>query len=203
MKILIVDDHPLVRKGIMLVLAGDEKIDEIYEATNITKGIETIKNKNPDIVIVDLKLENHENGIDLVEKAKKLNRNIKFLILTSYLSMDNFDRAEKLAVDGYIFKDAIDEDIRYAISVVTRNQKYYSPSVSKYCGNSGIDSEIKNLLTKREREVLNKLAQGLTNEEIAKSLFITKNTVKKHISNILSKLGLENRSQVVYYVNNI
>jgi two-component system nitrate/nitrite response regulator NarL len=203
MRILVVDDHPLVRKGIILVLSGDEKIEEIYESANIEEGISLLKQKEPDIAIVDLKLDNHENGMDLIERAKKFNKKTKFLILTSYLSVDNFDRAEKLGVDGYIFKDAIDEDIRYAISVVKRDQKYYSPSVSKYCGNSGIDNEIKKHLTKREREVLNKLAQGMTNEDIAKSLYITKNTVKKHISNILSKLGLENRSQVVYYVNNV
>jgi two-component system nitrate/nitrite response regulator NarL len=203
MTIIIIDDHQLVRKGIISVLKNDDKIESIYEAENGETAFDIINKYMPEIMLVDIKLKNGLSGLSIIEEAKRKNLPMKMIILTSYLSIDDFETAENLNVDGYIFKDALDEDIKYAISLVYRGQKYYSPSVVKYCSGSTNKSKLREILTKREIEVLKEVGKGMTNDEIAKFLFISENTVKKHISNILSKLNLGNRAQVVRFINNI
>lgn len=200
MNLLIVDDHPLVRKGIISILSNAKDINEIKEASNIEEAMSKIKKADIQMSMIDLKL-GKESGLDIISKSKELNINMKFIIVTSFLSKDNFAKAEQLAVDGYILKEAFAEDILYAISVISRGKKYYDPEIFRHKEDLNNKNALSQL-TNREKEVLKEIGKGLSNEEIANALYISEHTVKKHVSNILSKLDLKHRAQLVFMVNN-
>ncbi len=199
MNVLIVDDHPLVRKGISFALSCEKDIDNILESSNICEAINLINSKNPDLVIVDLNL-GKENGLEIIKIAKNNGMNTKFIILTSSLKKEDFTKSTEMGVDGYILKDAFAEDIMYAIHVVLRGKKFIDPEIVKYQVESSSGNEFSEL-TPREYDVLVELGKGLSNYEISKELFISENTVKKHVSNILLKLQLTHRTQVALLVN--
>lgn len=199
MKLMIIDDHTLVRKGVISMLLNKNNISSIEEAANIQDSIVILEKEKPDIALVDFKL-GEDCGLEIVEKGRKVSSTTKFVILTSFIPREDFMAAENVGVDGYILKNAYIEDILYAINVVIRGKKYYDPDIMKYKDN--IDSEhIFNQLTVREKDVLNELGKGLSNEEIAGRLYISENTVKKHVSSILSKLNFTHRTQIVALVN--
>jgi two-component system nitrate/nitrite response regulator NarL len=197
--ILVVDDHPLVRRGIIDILSLNNSWKDIIEASNIENAFKVISAQQVDIIIVDLHL-GIENGFDLIEKVKKLYQNIKFIILTSSSSVMDFKRAQLLNVEGYILKDAFIDDIIYALNVVVRGQNYYSPQL--LCNSMNESKEMMSL-TIREKEVLFQLSRGMTNSQISNALYIAEGTTKKHISNILSKLDMNNRIEAVLYARNI
>lgn len=200
MNIVIVDDHPVVRKGLIFILTNEKSIKEIKEASNIQEAMSIMTKQEIGIAVINLKLDK-EDGLEIVAKAKEIGLKTKFIILTSFISQENFKRAEQLGVDGYILKEAFVEDILYAISIVSRGKKYYYPEILKQ--NSKLNNNsIVNQLTHREKDVLKEITKGLSNEKIASSLYISEYTVKKHVSNILSKLNLSNRTQVAFMVNN-
>lgn len=199
MNVLIVDDHPLVRKGVSYALSYEDDIDTILEASNICEAINLINYKKPDIAIVDLNLCK-EDGLEIIKTAKNKGTNTKFIILTSSLKKEDFIRSSEAGVDGYILKDAFAEDIMYAIHVVLRGKKFIDPEITKYQVESISDNGFSEL-THREYEVLVELGKGLSNYEISKELFISENTVKKHVSSILLKLQLTHRTQVALLVN--
>ncbi|MDR7855059.1 response regulator transcription factor [Tissierella sp.] len=201
MKILIVDDHPLVRKGIVSTLSFEKDIDVILEASNIEEALNVIMREIPTLAIVDLNLGNR-NGLEIIAKSRNKGVATKFIILTSSIRKEDFNRAMEVGVDGYILKDAFAEDILYAIHVVLRGKQFIAPEVINYQSKASIETNGFNELTPRESDVLIELGRGLSNYEIAKELFISENTVKKHVSNILSKLELSHRTQVALLVNN-
>jgi two-component system nitrate/nitrite response regulator NarL len=200
MRILIVDDHPLVRKGITSTLSFEEDIEKVLEASTVDEAVNLIQMEKPELAIVDLNLGN-EDGLDIVKSSRRRGVKTKFLILTSSVKKEDYMRAEEVNVDGYILKEAFAEDILYAIHVVLRGRKFIDPEVIRYkTANSKADSYLAQL-TPRESDVLVELGKGLSNCEIAKNLFISEHTVKKHVSNILSKLELEHRTQAALLVN--
>ena len=146
MNILIVDDHPLVRKGLLSILSLEENIEKIYEASNIEQAIHTLKREKIDIAIIDLSL-GKEYGLDVVEKARKelCLTHIKFVILTSSIREDDFNKANKVNVDGYILKDAFTDDIIYALRVVLRGKRFIDPEILYYVSNHHIIKIWKNL----------------------------------------------------------
>ena len=200
MKILIVDDHPLVRKGIISILSFEESIKEIIEAGDIAEAMKKIQMEKPEVAIVDLNL-GYEDGLEIIEKSREKECKTKFIILTSSIKKDDYTRAKKMNVDGYILKEAFAEDIIYAISVVVRGKQFIDPEVIKYESKKNEIDQHLNDLTPREGDVLVELGKGLSNIEIAGELFISENTVKKHVSNILSKLDLSHRTQAALLIN--
>lgn len=193
MKILIVDDHPMVRRGVASILFNEKNIDSIMEAGGINEALSIMINDNIGLVLIDLRLDN-ERGLDLAGKIRNMQIETKIIFLTSSITYEEFLEGEKLQVNGYILKEALPEDILYAINLVLRGKKYYDPEIKKK--DTCIDK-----LTDRERDVMQKLGDGLSNDEIASQLFISQYTVKKHVSNILNKLNLNNRSQVVLFTS--
>lgn len=193
MKLLVVDDHPMVRKGLVLTLSFEENIEEVKEASCIKEALQSIREDRPDISIVDLRLGD-EDGLDVVQKAKEEGLYTKFLILTSSVKKEDFKRAQELDVDGYILKEAFAEDILYAFHVVQRGKKFYDPEIMRYEDNKKENNQLQQL-TQREKDVLLELSNGKSNVEIANTLFISEHTVKKHVSNILLKLQLTHRTQ--------
>nr|WP_312576633.1 response regulator transcription factor [Sedimentibacter sp.] len=199
MNVLIVDDHPLVRKGISFALSCEKDIDNILEASNICEAINLISSRKPILAIVDLNL-GKEDGLEIIKIAKNMGINIKFIILTSSLRKEDFIRSSEAGVDGYVLKDAFAEDIMYAIHVVLRGKKFIDSEITKYQVDSLSDNDFSEL-TPREYDVLMELGKGLSNYEISKKLFISENTVKKHVSSILLKLQLNHRTQVALLAN--
>ncbi|NLC19815.1 MAG: response regulator transcription factor [Clostridiales bacterium] len=198
--ILVVDDHPLVRRGIIDILSVNKE-HEIYEASNIAAAMTALKRQQIDIIIIDINL-GKENGFELVLAVKDSYPEIKRVILTSSVNVFDYKKAMELNVDAYIIKDAFIEDIVYALQVVSRGGKYYSPQIVQQSMNGFMPKELLGL-TDREKEILVHLSRGMTNAQISNALFISEGTTKKHISNILSKLNLNNRVEAVLYTRKI
>ncbi|MCA0971758.1 response regulator transcription factor [Halobacillus litoralis] len=197
MKLLVVDDHPLVRQGLLALLRKNN--DEVREASSIAEASESIASYQPDLVLVDLRL-GKESGFQLIKDAGKFGNSIKFVILTSSARISDFKTAKELGVSGYILKEALPEELLYALKLVSNGRKYYDPGVLEVMMD---EEETENVegLTKKEQEVLRLLGMGGSNRDIAGQLFISENTVKKHVSQILDKLHLPDRTQAALYAN--
>lgn len=200
MRIVIVDDHPLVRKGLAAVLSNEPDIEIVGEASGVEGALIAIEELKPDLSLIDLKLCN-ECGLDIIERINREEVKSKFAILTSSINEEDFRHSEEVKVDGYILKEALIDEILYAIRVIVRGRKYYDPGVLDILMKKNDEGLIEDL-TERERDVLIALGKGLNNKDIAKNLYITEYTVKKHVSQILSKLELRDRTQAALYANN-
>ncbi|WP_342433240.1 response regulator transcription factor [Neobacillus sp. FSL H8-0543] len=203
MRIVIVDDHPLVRKGLASVLTLNESMEVLGEATNSREAMDLFCSSKPDLALVDLRLGN-ESGLDLITNARKQGITCKFVVLTSSTEEEDFIRAKEIGVDGYVLKEAFPEELIHALRIIGKGRKYYDPGVLDLVMRSGdsIDED-KHIeqLTPKEKEVLIELGKGHSNKDISLALYITEYTVKKHVSQILAKLGLTDRTQAALYAN--
>lgn len=200
MKVLVVDDHPLVRKGIISTLYMHQNVDNIDEASTVDEAVSLLSKNKPEITIIDLYL-GKEDGLEIVNRAKNRHIDTRFIVLTSSSRKEDFERAQNLDVDGYVLKDAFTDDIIYAFKVISRGRKYYDPAILDYKLKSGKKSVLDEL-TQREMDVFKELGKGCSNQQIAKNLFISEHTVKKHVSSILGKLGLSHRTEAALLANN-
>jgi DNA-binding NarL/FixJ family response regulator len=201
MKIVIVDDHPLVRKGLAAVLSMQPNVQFAGEAKNQREAMLVLKETQPDLVLLDLKLAD-ESGLDIIKAARRIGFSGKFILLTSSASREDFLKAEEAGIDGYVLKEALPEELLYAIQLVSKGRKYYDPTILENKLREDVGS-LTDELTPKEREVLIELGQGACNREIAAKLFISEFTVKKHVSQILAKLRLADRTQAALYANAI
>lgn len=198
MKLLIVDDHEIIRKGLIEVLKLNQKFSEIKEAGHIDEALKVLRVEQPELAIVDILLGRNENGLDILEKSRAEHLKTQFLILTASTRKNDFIRAKELDVSGYVLKDSSIEDIAYAIRSVMKGKNFYDSSLQIQEGED-LHKHVQSVLTEREYEVLRLLGKGLTNQQIAEALFITENTVKKHISSLLGKLQLAHRTEAALY----
>ena len=196
LRLVVIDDHPLVRQGISSILRTESSMEVVGEAENFKDAVNVIKSTEPDLSLIDLRLGN-DSGLSVIEQAKQLGIKGKFAILTSSGNEQDFLYAEQLGVSGYILKEALPEEIIHAIKVISRGRKYYDPGILelKMRGKMLMSEG----LTPREKEVLIALGNGLNNQDIAASLFVSENTVKKHVSQVLAKLNLADRTQAALY----
>lgn len=193
MHIVIIDDHPLVRQGLSSILSIEDDMIIVGEAANATEGIKNVCEKQPDIAIVDLRMGD-SCGLDTIHICKEKVPDCKYIVLTSSSDRDDFCKAEETGADGYILKQAFPEEIISAVRLVHRGRKYFDPIMVENVIHNKIHDPF-GALTSRERDVLDALGEGLRNREIARKLFITEFTVKKHVSQILAKLDLSDRTQ--------
>ncbi len=200
MKVILVDDHPLVRKGLASVLSLESDIELVGEAGNTKEAMELIDRQKPDLALVDLRL-GKEDGLGIIERYKNNSRDCNFIVLTSSAHEEDFRKAEEVGANGYVLKEALPEELIYAVRLVSRGRKYYDPGIMDAMMKASSDEGIVEELTQREREVLMVLGQGLCNKDIAKKLFVTEYTVKKHVSQILAKLELTDRTQAALYAH--
>lgn len=200
--ILIVDDHPLVCSGIKNILYSEAEFNNVQAANDTGAALDLMSSGSFDLALVDIRIKD-EDGIDFISSAKSSYPNCRFVILSSSSNQRDFDRALKAGADGYVLKDAFPEDIVYALKTVLKGRKYYDPVFmeKRNIASDHVDSQINpgEVLSPRELEILECLGEGMSNRSIANKLFISENTVKKHMSSILVKLGLGDRTQAALY----
>lgn len=204
MQIVIVDDHPLVRKGLTSILSIDGAMKVLGEAASRKEALSLFHKTKPDLAIVDLRLAN-ESGLELITEAKQLGITCKFVVLTSSTDEQDFKQAKEIGVDGYILKEALPEELIHALGIIGRGRKYYDPGVFDLVNKLSEspfeeDGHIEQL-TPKEKEVLLELGMGLSNKQISQALYITEYTVKKHVSQVLAKLDLADRTNAALYAN--
>ncbi|GGA55666.1 DNA-binding response regulator [Kroppenstedtia guangzhouensis] len=197
---LIVDDHELVRRGLSTYLMTEEGIEVIGEAANGKEALAFIRKTRPDVVLMDLVMEEMD-GVEATREAVQIHPGIRVIVLTSYISDDKLFPVLEAGATSYLLKTARAEEIAAAIRSAYRGESTLEPKVS-----ARLLKQVRKPkplphedLTDREREVLHLLGQAKTNQQIADSLMIGIKTVKTHVSNILSKLGLEDRTQAAVY----
>ncbi len=197
MRIAIVDDHPVVREGVAQVLREEDDMQVVGTAPSTLEGVRLVEKENPDVVLVDLQMPGG-GGLEMVRQARGLAASARFVILTAYASRGDVSAAVNEGVSGYILKDALPEDLVRAIRLVAGGRRYYDPAIIDLIVGQPDDDPLSSL-TERESEVLAVLATGLDNKEIAEMLHISENTVKTHVSRILDKLQVKNRTQASHY----
>ncbi|MCF6409299.1 response regulator [Pseudalkalibacillus salsuginis] len=201
-KLLLIDDHAILRDGMKNIIAIEEDIAVVGELTSGEEILETIETTEPDVILMDINLPDR-NGIELTSLVKKSFPECRVLILTMYKHDEYFMAALKAGADGYILKDAPSEEVIEAIRAVAEGKSILHPSMAKklvdYHQKKSQISQNGNDLTDREKDVLICLVEGLSNKDIANRLFISDKTVKIHVSNILKKLEVKSRSQAIIY----
>lgn len=193
MRIVIVDDHPVVRNGLKQTIDLEKDLEIVGTAASCKEGLELVTTQKPDLAIVDLRMPDG-SGLDIVHEGKKFVPECRFLILTAYGSPKEVSRAISEQVSGYILKDALPEEIVNAVRLVGKGRRYFDPQAMESIVEKDEENPLSNL-TDREREILGALAAGLNNSSIAENFHISKKTVKKHVSNLMAKLGVQNRIQ--------
>jgi len=199
-KLIMVDDHPLVRRGIEAAVRMEEDLELMGCASNGTEALQLISEHRPDVALIDLRLQN-EHGLSIVRKGRDICPEARFIILTSYSTEEEIQGAIKEDVDGYVLKEALPEELIAAIHTVSQGRKYFDPAVVQFAMGQGRYSKKPDVgeLTQREMEVLRALGRGLNNSGIASELFISEHTVKKHVGAILEKLNLKDRTQAALF----
>lgn len=201
-KVMLADDHVLMREGIRQLLEFDGTISVIDEANNGVECMEQLLAVHPDILLLDINMP-VMNGIEVLQEIKKKNISVKVLVLTVHNEVEYLLKAVDIGVDGYIMKDAESAELKNAINCIMQGETYIQPSLvpalNSRLVSRDIDKEKINSLTKRELEVLIEVANGLFNKEIATSLNISERTVKNHISNIFKKIDVSDRTQAAVF----
>lgn len=203
-KILIVEDHALIRFGLKTAFETKDFISEIFESSNAEDAIEIVKNTHIDAVIMDLGLSGI-NGIEATKIIKSINNNIKVIILTSHITEEEVISSIKAGASSYCSKDINPESLANIVLTVIKGALWFDSKVADIVINAltnntkVLNSENMNNynLTDREKDVIEYLCEGLTNSEISKLLDVSINTVKVHVSSIIQKMGVEDRTQVV------
>jgi DNA-binding NarL/FixJ family response regulator len=206
-RVLVVDDHALFRRGLQMVLEGEDDIEVVGEAGDGAEAIEKAEDTAPDVVLMDVRMPKR-SGIEATTQIKELLPHVKILMLTISDEEGDLYDAIKAGASGYLLKEIPIEEVADAIRSVWAGQSRISPSMAsklltEFAAISKTADERPQMpsprLTDREMEVLRLVAQGLNNRDIAKQLFISENTVKNHIRNILEKLHLHSRMEAVVY----
>lgn len=202
-RIIIVDDHELVRKGLLSIFEHVEDFDVVKETDSGFEAVnETIKLK-PDILLLDLRLPDI-NGIKVTELVKEKFPACKIIILSTYNLEEEVLQSIKAGISGYVLKGIEPNELIEIIRTVAKGGSYLNPEattqvMNEFLNNAEEDHNKISNLTKREKEILNHVAIGLRNKEIADRLFISEKTVKTHLSNILTKLKKTDRTAAVIY----
>ena len=198
MKILLVDDHQMVRLGLKSYLELQDDIAEVSEAVNGKEGVEKALADRPDVIIMDIVMP-EMNGIEATLAILKEWPEAKILILTSYLDNEKIYPVLDAGANGYMLTTSSAEEILRAVKKVAKGEFAIETEVSKKVEYHRNHIELHEDLTARERDILGLLAKGYENQRIADELFISLKTVKTHVSNILSKLEVSDRTQAVVY----
>ena len=203
-RVLIADDHSLVREGISAFLRYTEDIDVVAEASDGLEAIEKALKFRPDIILMDISMPKL-GGLEATVEIRKADPSIRIIVLTQYDDKEYISRFLKAGVSGYLLKRAVGSDLVSAIHAVRDGETYLYPSIASkvvdgYLGKEGPSAEDGyDSLTDREKQVLKLVAEGYSHKEAADMLKISTKTVVVHQTNILEKLGLNNRAELIRY----
>lgn len=198
-RIVIADDHPVVRRGLVFFLKTQSDINVIGEANNGHEAVRLAEELQPDMMLMDLLMPGC-NGLEATKLIKEKFPHIHILILTSFSDQDHVLPAVEAGAAGYQLKDVEPDVLVQAIRDIVQGGKSLHPKATHHVLNQFTSGKRKlDELTSREKDVLKEIAMGKSNKEIAASLYITEKTVKTHVSNILAKLGLADRTQAALY----
>lgn len=205
-RVLVVDDHPIVRRGISAEINLDPEMSVIGEAQNGLEAVEMARQLKPDVILMDLMMPQMD-GVEATRQIIAANPDAQVLILTSFTEEDSVYTAVKAGAAGFIYKDRPPAELLNAIRTLYNSQPILSPAITRRLQRDLRDqtrtpAESALVLTDREIEIVKWVAQGALYKEIAQKLGIQEATVRAHVSNILGKLNLSNRSQLVLYAVN-
>ena len=199
-KVLLVDDHEMVRLGVSTYLSIQADIEVVGEASDGDEGVSKALALRPDVILMDLVMDKMD-GITATKQILAQWPQAKILIVTSYIDDEKVFPAIQAGASGYLLKTSSAQEIAEAIRKTINGERVIEEEVSEKIQNQDYAAQffLYEELTNREKEVLDLIAQGKSNQEIAEDLFITLKTVKTHVSNILAKLGVEDRTQAAIY----
>jgi NarL family two-component system response regulator LiaR len=201
-RVLVVDDHEIVRKGIRALLSREHELEVIGEAGDGEEAIDQAHRLRPDVILMDLVMPKFD-GIEAIKQIVAQQPQARILVLTSFAADDKVFPAIKAGALGYLLKDSGPAELVQAIHQVYRGEPSLDPSIARKLlqelAHPPKTSPTTDPLTERELDVLRLVAQGKSNREIAEQLVITEMTVRTHVSNILSKLHLASRTQAALY----
>jgi DNA-binding NarL/FixJ family response regulator len=201
-KILICDDHAIVRIGLSFLIGANHDMELVGEAVDGEEAVAMAKKLKPDVIIMDLVMP-RKDGVTAISEIKKNNQDARILVLTSFSDDKNVFSAIKAGASGYLLKDSSPEDLLQAINDVYQGKSPLHPVIAqKVIQEMHKPTDLPptdDPLSAREVEVLQNVAQGMSNQEIARTLKIKEGTVRIHVGNILNKLQLSNRTQAALY----
>jgi len=201
-KIIIADDHSMVREGLKQLLELDGDVEVIAEANNGIECIDLLERLSPQVLLLDINMPKM-NGLEVLEKVKEKNIDVKIIILTVHNEIEYLLKAVNIGIDGYMLKDSDSAELKKAIFHVIDGESYIQPSLIPMLNSKMIERDVDQTkidsLTRRELEVLKLLSVGLYNKEIGKNLGISERTVKNHISNIFKKINVMDRTQAAVF----
>lgn len=201
-KVMLADDHILMREGIRQLLEFDGAIEVVGEANDGEECMDILEKIKPDVLLLDINMPK-KNGVEVLGEIKKKKIPVKVLILTVHNEIEYLLKAVDIGVDGYILKDSESAELKKAINAVMNDESYIQPNLIPALNNRlvarDVDKDKIDSLTKREMEVLIQVANGMFNKEIAIALNISERTVKNHISNIFKKIEVSDRTQAAVF----
>ncbi|MGK3143278.1 response regulator [Pantoea sp. C2G6] len=190
--LMIVDDHPLMRRGVRQLLALDPRLEVVAEANNGTEALAEARRLEPDIILLDLNMKGM-SGLDTLKALRHEGISSRILVLTVSDARSDIFAMVDAGADGYLLKDSEPEILLGHILQASQGEKVFSESVASYLANRQYSADPLRQLTDREQDVLQEVARGLSNKEIATILHISEETVKVHIRNLLRKLNVRSR----------
>ena len=207
-KVLIADDHSMIREGLKQLIELEEDIEVIAQAGDGKEAIKKIFEFEPDIVLLDINMP-IMNGLEVLEELKGMKKHVNILLLTIHNEIEYLYKAVEIGVEGYVLKDSESDVLIKAIRSINSGESYIQPNMASLLFkkiNGELDYQIRHhKLTRRETEVLKLITLGYLNKEIADELCISEKTVKNHVSNIFKKIEVSDRTQAAVYAikNNI
>lgn len=201
-RILIADDHSMVREGLKSLIELEDDIEVVGQAGDGQEAYNKIVELKPDVVLLDINMP-IMNGLEVLAKLQSDKIDVNVLILTIHNEIEYLYKAVEIGVNGYVLKDSESDVLIKAIRSINSGESYIQPNMASLLFkkiNGELDNQVKhNKLTKREIEVLKLITQGLLNKEIADELCISEKTVKNHVSNIFKKIEVSDRTQAAVY----
>lgn len=201
-KVMLADDHVLMREGIRQLLEFDGMIEVIEEANDGIECLEKLEKSKPDVILLDINMPK-KNGIEVLKEIRIKNLPVKVLILTVHNEVEYLLKAVDIGVDGYILKDSESAELKRAIVSIMNGENYIQPNLIPALNSKLVsrdkDKDKIDALTDREMEVLVCVANGMFNREIADKLNISERTVKNHVTNIFKKIDVADRTQAAVF----